>query len=99
MSWSYSFSKFQILMKKHALQNGCFLNSFVIFTSNHVGWLILLLIGVGWDIMGYESETPTSYHELRNCFYSIKLSYTPSLSTLRVHLYSSLRIIVDDRLY
>ena len=52
---------------------GCFFIFFVRFTSNHVGWFILLLPGVGWDIMGYESEPLPSYPELRNCSYSVKL--------------------------
>ena len=51
-----------------------------------VGWLIPLLTGVGWDIIGYESETLTYYNELKNCLYSIKLSYTKSLSNPKVHL-------------
>ena len=38
-----------------------------------VGWLILLLPGVGWDIMGYESEPLPSYPELINYPYSVKL--------------------------
>ena len=31
--------------------------------GKQVGWLILLLPGVGWDIMGYESEPLSSYPE------------------------------------
>ena len=42
--------------------------------SNLVGWLILLPTGVGWYIIGYESEPLHSYPELRNCSYSVKLS-------------------------
>ena len=38
-----------------------------------VGWLVLLPPGVGWDIMGYESDPLPSYPELRNCSYSVKL--------------------------
>ena len=35
---------------------------FIMFTSNHAGWLIILPPGVGCDIMGYESEPLHSYH-------------------------------------
>ena len=38
-----------------------------------VGWLILLSPGVGWDIMGYESEPQPFYPDLRNWSYSISL--------------------------
>ena len=38
-----------------------------------VEWLIILLPGVGWDIMGYESEPLPPYPKLRNCSYSVKL--------------------------
>ena len=47
-------------MDKRAQKNGCFFICFMAFTSNHVGWLIILPPGVGWDIMGYESEPPPS---------------------------------------
>ena len=57
-----------------------------IFTHGTVGWLILLPPGLCWYIMGYESEPLPSYHELRNYYYSIKLSCTPSFSTLWVPL-------------
>ena len=52
----------------------------------YVGWLILLLHRVGWDVMGCESEPLPNYHELRNCSYYIKLSYITSSSTHQVHL-------------
>ena len=52
-----------------------------------VGWLIILLTGLCWDIIGYESEPLPSHHELRNCSYSIKLNYTTYLSTPPVHLW------------
>ena len=55
-------------------------------TKGLVGWLILLLYRVGWDIMGYESEPLPSYHELNNWSYSIMLSYPKYLSTSQVHL-------------
>ena len=45
---------------------GAFFIYFVTFTSTLFGWLIILMPGVGWDIMGYESETLPSYHKLRN---------------------------------
>ena len=45
---------------------GAFFIYFVMFTIFLVGWLILLLDGVGWYIMDYESETLPSYHKLRN---------------------------------
>ena len=51
-----------------------------------VGWLIILPPGVGWYIMGNESYPLPSYQYLRNWSYYIKLSYTPSLSTLQGHL-------------
>ena len=35
-------------------------------TSMQVGWLIIIPLGVGWDIMGYESETLPSYIDLSN---------------------------------
>ena len=38
-----------------------------------VGWLIILTPGVGWDIMGYESETLPSYPVLSNFSYSVNL--------------------------
>ena len=60
-------------MEKHAPQNGWFFIRFVAFTSTLVGWLISLLPGVGWDIIGYESEPLLSYPELRNCSYSVNL--------------------------
>ena len=41
---------------------------------------------LGWDIMGYESETLPSYNELRNRFYSIMLNYTDSPSTPQIHV-------------
>ena len=44
-------------MEKYAPQNGCFFHIFVTFTNTLDGWLILLPPRVGWDIMGYESET------------------------------------------
>ena len=68
---------------------GDFSIRFVTFTSTLVGlvgWLILRLPGVGWGIMGYESEPLPSYHDLRNCSYSIKLSYTIASSTPQVRL-------------
>ena len=60
---------------------GLFFINFVMFTSTIVGWsvdwlvgwLIILLPGAGWDIMGYESDPLPSYPELRNCSYSVKL--------------------------
>ena len=52
---------------------GDFFIRFVTFTSNLVGWLILLTPGVGWDIMGYESEPLPSYPNLRNFSYFFKL--------------------------
>ena len=51
-----------------------------------VGWLILLPLGVGWDIMGYELYPLPPYPELRNCSYSIMLICTDSPSTPQVHL-------------
>ena len=65
---------------------GVFQIIFVVFTSNHVGWLIILPSVVGWDIMGYESEPLPSHIKLRNCSYSIMLNYTDSLSTPQVNL-------------
>ena len=59
---------------------------FVTFTSTLVGWLILLPPGVGWDIMGYESDPLPSYLESSNCSYSVMLNYTDSPSTTQVHL-------------
>ena len=38
-----------------------------------VGCLVLLMPGVGWYIIGYESEPLPSYPELRNCSYYVKL--------------------------
>ena len=40
---------------------------------NEVGWLIILLPGVGCYIMGYESDPLTSYPKLSNFSYSVKL--------------------------
>ena len=37
---------------------GVFFSRFVMLTGTHVGWLIILTPGVGWDIMVYESEPP-----------------------------------------
>ena len=51
-----------------------------------VGQLMILPPGVGWDIMWYESYPLPSCHKLRDCSYSIKLSYTTTSSTLQVHL-------------
>ena len=51
-----------------------------------VGWLILLPPGVGWDIMGYESEPLPYYPRLRNCSYYIMLNDEESPSTPQVHL-------------
>ena len=56
---------------------GDFFIRFVTFTSTLVVWLIILPPGVDWDIMGYASDPLPYYHELRNCSYSIKVSYTP----------------------
>ena len=42
-----------------------------------VGWLIILLPGVGWDIMRHESDPLPFYPDLRNCSYSFKLITTP----------------------
>ena len=67
-------------------KNGCFFIPFVLFTSNHVGWLILSPPVVGWYIMGYESDPLPSYHELMNYSYYIMLNYTESPSTPQVHL-------------
>ena len=46
----------------------------------------LLPSSVGYYIMGYESDPLPSYHDLRNCSYSIQSSYTTSSSTPQVHL-------------
>ena len=51
-----------------------------------VGWLIILLPGVCWYILGYKPEPLPSYIKLRNCSYSIMLNYIDSLSTTQVHL-------------
>ena len=51
-----------------------------------VGWFILLLPGICWDIMGFESEPLPSHHEISNCSYSIKLSYNTSLSIPQINL-------------
>ena len=39
-------------------------------------WLVILTPGVGWDIMGYESEPLLSYTKLSNFSYFIMLNYT-----------------------
>ena len=51
-----------------------------------VSWLILLPTGLGWYIVGYESEPLPYYINLRNCSHSIMFKYTDSPSTLQVHL-------------
>ena len=48
-----------------------------------VGSLILLLPGVGWDIMGYKSDPLPSYPKLMNCSYSLKLITPPPRLLLR----------------
>ena len=48
-----------------------------------VCWLILLLPGISWDIMGYESDTLPSYPNLRNCSYYVKLITSLSCLFLR----------------
>ena len=35
VSWGHQFKQIQILIEKLALQNGCFLIRFLVFTSNH----------------------------------------------------------------
>ena len=77
----------QKLMEKRAPQDGCFKSVlWNLLETVLVGWLILLPPGVGWDTMRYESKPFPYYHKLRNCYYYIKLSYTASSSTPRVHL-------------
>ena len=51
-----------------------------------VGWLLILPPGVGWGIMGCESDPLPSYIRLRNCSYYIMLNYTDYLYTPQVHL-------------
>ena len=51
-----------------------------------VGWLNILPPGVRWDIMGYESDPPTSYTKLRNCSHSIMLNYTYHTCDTQVNL-------------
>ena len=73
-------------MEKHAPQNGLFFIRFLMFTSNlFFNWLILLPPGVGWGIMGYESEPTTSYYGLRKFSYSIMLNYVESPYTTQFH--------------
>ena len=48
-----------------------------------VGWLITLLPGVVWDIMGYESDPLPSYPELRNCPHYVKLIKPPPCLLIR----------------
>ena len=48
--------------------------------------LTIIPIIVGWDIMGYESEPPPNYNELRNRSYSIMLNYTDYPSTTQINL-------------
>ena len=50
------------------------------------GWLIILPPGVGWDVMGYESDPLPSHLGLSSCSYYIMLSYAESTSTPQVHL-------------
>ena len=49
-----------------------------------VGCLILLPPGLGWDIMGYESEPLPSYTDLRNYSCSVKLITTLPCLLLRI---------------
>ena len=49
----------------------------------------------GWDIMGCESETLPSYHELRNCSYSVKLITTLPL----LHLFLIYRVLIPSEHY
>ena len=86
MQWDIFIFKIQILMEKHAPQNGLFFIRFLMFTSNlFFNWLILLPPGVGWGIMGYESEPITSYYGLRKFSYSIMLNYVESPYTTQFH--------------
>ena len=48
-----------------------------------VGSLIILLPGVGWFIIGYESEPLPFYPKLRNCSYYVKLITNPPSLLLR----------------
>ena len=67
---------------------------FVTFTCNQAGWLILLPPGIGWDIMGYESEPLPSYISLSNFSYSIMLNYTYYISTPQVHFSNHMHSVV-----
>ena len=48
--------------------------------------LTLLPLIIGWDIVGYESDTLPYYNELTNRSYYIMLNYTDYPSTPWVHL-------------
>ena len=48
--------------------------------------LTLLPLFVGWDIMGYESETLPYYNDLRNRSYYIMLNCTDYPSTFQIHV-------------
>ena len=48
--------------------------------------LTVCLLVIGWDIMGYESETLSSYKDLGNFVYSIMLNDKYSPSTPKIHL-------------
>ena len=79
------------MLEKRATKLGYFSICLVKFTSNHVGWLVILSPGVGWDIMGYESDPLPSYPDLRNCSYSLKLITHITRLFLRIisnHVYS-----------
>ena len=61
-------------MHKRVPEMGTFFIHFMTFTSNLLlGWFIILPPGIGWYIMGYESDPLHSYPELSNFSYSVKL--------------------------
>ena len=54
--------------------------------STLVGWLLILPLIVGWDIMGCEPEPLPHYRNIRNCSYYFTLINTQSPSTTQLHV-------------